>query len=110
MFKEILGENGKKEIWSAVPAGATYGRASFNTSSQKNLQLYTEIGSDPVTTLDFMSGYDKRSSLVCDTLTLGGIYAIKYHTVPFPKGALLETSGADVSELSALAQSKSLAK
>ena len=97
-------ENGKKEIWSAVPAGATYGRASFNTSSQKNLQPYTEIGSDPVTTLDFMSGYDKRSSLVCDTLTLGGIYAIKYHTVPFPKGALLETSGADVSELSALVE------
>ena len=97
-------ENGRKEIWSAVPAGATYGRASFNTSSQKNLQPYTEIGSDPVTTLDFMSGYDKRSSLVCDTLTLGGIYAIKYHTVPFPKGALLETSGADVSELSALVE------
>ena len=97
-------ENGRKEIWSAVPTGANYGKASFNTASQKNLQLYTEIGSDPVTIIDFMSGYNKKSSLVCDTLTLGGIYAIKYHAVPFPKGALLETSGADVSELSALVE------
>ena len=97
-------ENGRKDIWSAVPTGANYGKAAFNTSSQKNLQPYTEIGSDPVTILDFMSGYDTKNSLVCDTLTLGGIYAIKYHTVPFPKGALLETSGADVSELSALVE------
>lgn len=94
-------ENGRKDVWSYV-SGTSYTKVYITNNAKSALHDYTEIGSDPLSGLSFMSGYNEKSSLVCDELTLGTIYGIRYKTVPYPSGALIEKSGADISVLTAL--------
>ena len=94
-------ENGRSDVWSYV-SGTAYTKVYITNNAKSALWKYTEIGSDPLSGLSFMSGYNEKSSLVCDELTLGTIYGIRYNKVPYPDGAAGEKSGADTSALRAL--------
>ena len=94
-------ENGRSDVWSYV-SGTAYTKVYITNNEKSALWKYTEIGSDPLSGLSFMSGYNTKSSLVCDELTLGTVYGIRYKTVAYPKGAAEEKSGADNTALKAL--------
>ena len=94
-------ENGRSDVWSYV-SGTAYTKVYITNNAKSALWKYTEIGSDPLSGLSFMSGYNTKSSLVCDELTLGTIYGIRYKSVAYPKGAAEEKSGADNTALRAV--------
>ncbi len=97
-------EYGSVDMWSFVPWMAEWGKMTFSSkdSFSDRFDTLTEIGSEPITSFCYNGGFNATDSIECDELILGCIYAVKYHRVPFPKGALIESSGADCTELKKL--------